>query len=52
MDAARIHEAQGTIEQAAALYRTATSVFGIDRRMKERAERELARLTASSIAPR
>jgi tetratricopeptide (TPR) repeat protein len=52
MDAARIHEAQGTLEQAAALYRTAVTVFGIDRRMKDAAERALVRLNAVTAAPR
>ena len=52
MDAARIHEVQGTLAQAAALYRTAISVFGIDRRMKDAAERALARLSTPSPASR
>lgn len=52
MDAARIHEAQGTIAQAVALYQTAISVFGIDRRMKEAAERAIVRLSRSSTPPR
>jgi tetratricopeptide (TPR) repeat protein len=43
-DAARLYESIDRPQRAIELYRTARSVFGVDQRTRERAERALARL--------
>lgn len=48
VDAARVKERAGDVHTAIELYRSASSVFGGDRRVKSDAERQLARLLASS----
>ena len=48
IDAARVKERQGDIAVAIDLYRSATTVFGGDRRVKNDAQRQLARLMSSS----
>jgi thioredoxin-like negative regulator of GroEL len=48
VDAARVKERQGDIRVAIDLYRSATTVFGGDRRVKADAQRQLARLTSST----
>lgn len=47
VDAARVKERLGDIATAIELYRSATSVFGGDRRVKSDAQRQLARLGAA-----
>jgi tetratricopeptide (TPR) repeat protein len=49
VDAARLHEQQGSRDRAIELYDIARSVFGADRVTKDAAERAYERLTASSI---
>jgi hypothetical protein len=48
VDAARVKERQGDLRVAVDLYRSATTVFGGDRRVTLDAQRQLARLTASA----
>jgi predicted negative regulator of RcsB-dependent stress response len=48
IDAARVKERQGDLAVAIDLYRSATTVFGGDRRVKTEAQRQLARLTAAT----
>jgi hypothetical protein len=48
VDAARVKAQQGDLAGAIDLYRSATTVFGGDRRVKDEAQRELARLTAAA----
>jgi tetratricopeptide (TPR) repeat protein len=48
VDAARVHERLGAAQIAIDLYRSATTVYGGDRRAKDAARRQLARLTAST----
>ena len=48
IDAARVHERQGATAIAISLYRSATTVFGGDRRMKEEARRHFTRLSEAS----
>jgi predicted Zn-dependent protease len=48
VDAARVKERQGDIRVAIDLYRSATTVFGGDRRVRADAQRQLARLTSAT----
>lgn len=48
VDAARVKERQGNVQEAIELYRSATRVFGGDRRVKNDAARQLARLTTTA----
>ena len=48
VDAARVHERLGSRQIAIDLYRSATTVFGGDRRAKDAARQHVTRLTASS----
>jgi predicted Zn-dependent protease len=48
VDAARVHERQGSTQVAIDLYRAATTVFGGDRRAKEAARQQAMRLTIAS----
>lgn len=48
VDAARLHEEQGTRTRAIELYRAAQSVFGADQRTKDAAQRALSRLASST----
>lgn len=52
VDAARIHEQQGSTARAIDLYRLSLSIFGADRRTKESAQRALTRLNASPTRER
>lgn len=51
VEAARLHEQQGSDARALALYRTAQSVFGVDERTKDAARRGATRLAASLPTP-
>jgi predicted Zn-dependent protease len=48
VDAARVKERQGDVRVAIDLYRSATTVFGGDRRVRADAQRQLSRLTSST----
>ncbi len=48
VDAARVHERLGATQIAIDLYRSATTVFGGDRRAKDAARQQLTRLSAST----
>ena len=48
VDAARVQERKGATTIAMDLYRSATTVFGGDRRMKDEARRQFARLNAAA----
>ncbi|HEY6361077.1 MAG TPA: hypothetical protein VIX63_08220 [Vicinamibacterales bacterium] len=48
VDAARVHERLGATQIAIDLYRSATTVFGGDRRAKDAARQQVARLSAAA----
>jgi hypothetical protein len=48
VDAARVHERRGATRLAIDLYRSATTVFGGDRRVKAYAQEQLTRLTTTA----
>jgi hypothetical protein len=48
VDAARVHEEQGAIGVAVDLYRTALTVNGGDRRIRDTAQRALTRLVPAA----
>jgi tetratricopeptide (TPR) repeat protein len=48
VDAARVHERLGSRQIALDLYRSATTVFGGDRRAKDAARQQVSRLTAAT----
>lgn len=51
LDAGRLHERAGHRDQAAAMYRSATGVFGASAETRDTARRLLARLSAALLPP-